>query len=427
MTGEPARGFARRFPQVATIARSAALFVGGEWTEAGLRAVYAVLIARLLDPADYGLWSYALAAAGFAMSLAAFGIDMLVPARIGRDGRAAAAFLRTSLALRLGLLAVAALGLGAYALLAEDRAGPERVALLLLLPTVIARGTCMWLRLMAIGFHQSQLAVTPAVLLRITEVALGLLLLLGGFASITGLLALHALFWTIEVLVVWPRVGRLAPLALRVDRSELRVLAGQGAIIGLAASSAEFLFAGAVILLRHLVDDIGTVGTFGLALQLAMFVMMAVQGVLTAALARISRAEHEEDQRLRHWGGLVMLACLVLALPMYLGAQLLGPPVIAAIMGEPYRATGELLGPCLLLVLAVAMPGGFWQLLVLRNRAWIGFGAGIAGMIVLALAASPLVVAHGAAGIAYAALLGAGARALLLVVAGIASRPQKST
>lgn len=427
MSADPATGISRRFPQVATIARSAALFVGGEWTEAGLRAIYAILIARLLGPADYGLWSYALAAAGFAMSLAAFGTDMLVPARIGRKGRAAAAFLQTSLALRVALLAMAASGLATYALLAEDQAGAERIALLLLLPTVVARGTSMWLRLMAIGFHQSQLAVTPAVLLRITEVSLGLLLLLGGFASITGLLALHALFWTIEVLVVWPRVSRLAPLALRVDRSELRVLVGQGAIIGLAASSAEFLFAGAVILLRHLSGDIATVGTFGLALQLAMLVMMAVQGVLTAALARVSRAEQEEDHRLRHWGWLVMLACLALALPLYLGAHLLGPPVIAAIMGEPYRATGEVLGPCLLLVLAVAMPGGFWQLLVLRNRAWIGLGAGIAGMIVLALAASPLSAAYGAAGIAYAALLGAGVRALVLVATGIASNPQKST
>ena len=121
------------------------------------------------------------------------------------------------------------------------------------------------------------------------------------------------------------------------------------------------------------------------------------------------------------------MACVVLVVPLYLAAEWLGALAITLLLGTAYAPIGDMLGACLVMVLAVVMPNGFWQLLVLRGKTWIGGLAGILAVAGLVLTITPLVAAFGVVGAAYSGIIAATLRALVLVAAGLAFRPQKST
>ncbi|WP_169053489.1 oligosaccharide flippase family protein [Alteraurantiacibacter aquimixticola] len=414
-----------RFPGLASIGRNAAHFVTGEWAEVLLRAIYAIAISRFLGPSDYGWWSYAFSVSAICINFAAMGSELLLPERIGKDREAALPFIETSFAVRLLLLSAFGVLMAGYALFGATET-MERLALLVLLPTVLFRGISNWLRLAAIGFEQASLAMRPMVMVRAAELVLGIGLVLTG-ANLLTLLALHGLSWLVEVAIIMPRIRKLALLQLRIRRSELSDVVRKGAIIGVASGLTFLLFAAPLILLKHYSGDIAAVGQFGLAMQLSMFAVMALQGVLTAAQSVLSRAVAREDERARYFGLLFLLGCIVLAVPAWFGARWLGVPVVTWLLGEQYRMAGELLPICLMLAISVLMANGYWQLLVIHGRIAAGAVVNLLSVLLLAGTAASMIAEYGAAGAAYAAILAGLLRSVLLVIAGTLSGRQKST
>ncbi len=419
------RDLSTRFPGLASIGRNAVDYVGGEWAEALLRAVYAILIARWLGPEDYGWWSYTLAVSGVCITFTAMGTDLLLAERVGRDRGGALPLLDTSLAVRLILLCFFGGLMAAYALFRTE-VEIERLALLVLLPTVLARGTSNWLRYMAVGFEHARGAMRPMVAVRGAEVLLGLSLLLAG-ANVIVLLALHSISWIVEVGVILPRMRRLAPVFPRIHKQELGDLLRRGSVIGIASAMTALLFAAPLILLRHHADDMEMVGQFGLALQLSMFAVMALQGVLNAAQSVLSRAVANKDARTRSFGGLFMGGCLVLAVPIWFGSLWLGVPVVTFFLGTQYEAAGLMLPACLMLAITVVMANGYWHLLVLHHSVNVGAIANVLAVILLVALAGKLVGQSGPVGAAYAGIAAGLLRTLVLSVAGLILNRQNLT
>ena len=149
--------FGQRFPGVSSILRNGALLTGTQWAETGLRAVYALLIGRLLGPDLYGVWSLALATYAFAIGFTHFGLESLIPLRLGRD-RAASGFLSTTLVVRFFLVIVAT-GVVAAQCLVFEPDPLARAALLIVLPALIGRGVVLWARAVFLGAEKSQVAL----------------------------------------------------------------------------------------------------------------------------------------------------------------------------------------------------------------------------------------------------------------------------
>lgn len=426
------RDLGRRYPGVVSIGRNAATFVSGEWVEVLLRAIYALAISRFLGPSDYGWWSYGFAVSAICITFAGMGTDMLLPKRIGQQGRGALAFMETSFTVRLVMLLVLGLVLGSYAMLGVDAASDdggavEQAVLLLLIPSIVFRGLSNWLRVASIGFEQARLSVRPMVIVRTTEVIIGLGLLFSGTGLFT-LLALHATSWLLETALILPRIRRLAPLGLAIRAEEVREVVRDGAAIGLASALGFLLFGLPVVLLKSIIGEIELVGQFGLAMQLAMFAVMALLGVSAAAQAVLSRAVARDDRRAQLFGHLFMLGCLFLILPAWLGGSWLGVSVVTFLLGKQYEVAGALLPVCFVLAITVTMANGYWQTLVLRGRillAGLANGAAVATMVA---SAAPLLAQYDVAGVAYAAIIGGIVRTgLMAAFVTAASRVQKLT
>ncbi|MCB1338165.1 MAG: hypothetical protein KDK10_12180 [Maritimibacter sp.] len=394
--------FLSRYPGIASILRNGSLVAGTQWTEAILRGIYVLVISRWLGPELYGAWSYATTSYAFAVGLTLFGLETLVPLRLGRD-KNATAFLGTSFLVRLALLGLVAVAFAINALAFEGEA-QTRTAMLLVLPALIGRGVVYWTRSALLGFDKSRLAFRFALRLRLFEVAAGLAALWLG-AGLGALLAIHALSWLAEAALTYRAVTGAAPVPLRLDRAELARVLADGFVLGLVTIATAFLTAMPLIFLRHLTGDLATVGQIGVAMQLAALAIMGAQGLLGAALPVVARASTRGDGRLPFYGALVGLGTVAVFGPAILLAWIWGPALIPALLGAGFTPAGRLLAPALVVGALIVLPGGAWQVLVAEGRRWPGVIAGAAASLALVILLPGMIRASGAAGALHAASL----------------------
>lgn len=409
--------FLQRFPGIASILRNGALLAGTQWAEAILRGLYVLIIGRWLGPELYGAWSYATTSYTFALGLTLYGLETLIPLRLGREPEAAR-FLGTTLVIRLGLLLAAAALFAAHALVFEAD-GPTRVALLLVLPALIGRGLVLWTRSALLGLEKSATAFSLAVRMRLFEVAAGLVGLWLG-AGLVLLLAIHAVSWIGEAALAYRALSRHLHVPLRADRPELRAVLREGFVLGLVTISLAVLTAMPLILLRHLTGDLATVGQIGIALQVSSLAVVGAQGLLTAALPVVARATTRGDRRLRHYGlGIALGATFIFGIAILL-AEAFGPAAISALLGDGFAPAGALLAPALLVGGLTVLPSGAWQVLVSQGRKWPGVVAGWSGVAALFATLPGQIESAGATGALTAAAAAFGLRAAILMAWSLA-------
>jgi O-antigen/teichoic acid export membrane protein len=402
---------ASRFPGIAAILRNGAVLAGTQWIEAVLRGLYALVIARWLGAELYGAWSFATTTYAFAVALTIFGLDVLLPLRLGRD-RQDRSFLGTALLLRLGLIGMACAALGAYALSFEAETA-TRLALLLVLPALVGRGLVLWSRSVFLGLDRNVTALRLATALRIAEVVSGLTCLALG-AGLFTLLAIHSLVWLVEAALSFRAIGRQGPIPLRPSRREVRSLLVEGFPLALAAAGLEMLTAMPLMLTREVTGDLATVGQMAMAMQIATFAVIGAQGLLAAALPVVGRATSRADRRLRYYPGLVALVIAAVFGAAILAALAFGPSIVPAVMGDGFAPSGMFLAPALLVGGMMVLPVGFWQVLAARNRTWSGVVASWSGALALLVLLPPLIRAEGAAGALAAAATAWFLRAVIL-------------
>jgi len=404
--------FRTRFPGVTSILRNGALWAGTQWAETGLRAVYAVLIGRLLGPEIYGVWSLALATYAFAIGFTYFGLETLVPLRLGRD-RKVGAFLGTTLLLRL-ILVVLATAVTGVCILAFETELFSRTAMLIVLPALVGRGIVLWARSVFLGLERSQIAFRLAFTLRLSELAAGLFFLWLG-AGLYSLLVIHATTWLAEAALSLIVLSRQVTLKIGLGRTEFREILRKGAILGLVTTGLAALTSMPVILTRFVSDDLVAVGQIAMAIQVASLVVMAMQGVFAAALPVVSRAFARGDPRLRYYSVFAGLGVAVVFGVSILVAQAIGPKIFGMVLGSGFASAGALLAPALVSAGIMVAPTGIWHLLVTADRIWAGVIAGWSGALILLLTLPPMVHALGASGALAAAAVGWTVRAVILV------------
>lgn len=399
---------------IRSIIRNGALLAGSNWVEIALRTLYVVAITRFLGAELYGVWAYAAAAYGLAIGLVGFGFDTLLSIRLGTEKRDAARFVDIMLALRLGLLGLAGVGVAVYALAAEP-AGIVRVTLLLTIPALLGRGLALWARALFVAYERVGIYVRMAAVLRLAEVATGVALLAAG-GGLIAIVLVHAAAWLAEGAIgLRMAQRRLMPCRPRLPLGEAGELLRQGAVLGLAASFATWLTAGPLILLRHTGGDLTSLGQLALALQLTMIGVSTAQPFLAAALPVLSRSVAREDSRVTFYGAWTALASLLVFGGLAGLGHLVGPLLIVFVFGPDFALAGELLGPCLLIGGLIIAPTGYGQVLVVKGWRWPGAVAGAIGGMILLFALPPAVAQWGTYGAVFAAIAAWLVRGVILI------------
>jgi len=406
------------FPGMRSILRNGLFLSGVNWAEALLRAAYVLVIARVLGPTEYGVWSFVLATYMVAVMATALGMEIIITGRLGRDRENAAPLLETSLALRLLLLAVAAIVLAMMAVAFGEQ--PQvAIGLALSLIAVFGRGLVMWSRPVFVGLERSDLALRIALAFRLAEVGLGLLLLFFT-RNILLLIALHGLSWIAEGVISFLRARSLAGFSMpRFQPGETRLLIMRGLPIGVATLGIAALNAAPVLLASQQGAALAELAQLGIVTQFATLAVMAMQGFLGAAQPVVSRAIAREDARLPRYSAGVALISVVGFAMLALLAYFLGNLVIVGLLGTEYQKAASLLPWAFLIGGLNLLPTGFWQEQALRNRAGPGVLAAILGVAATVMLVAPLYAARGLEGVLIAVAAGWAVRAVVLIAAAL--------
>lgn len=423
MIGAWYRKFSASHPGMASQLRNGSALAGSQGLEAVLRGAYALLIGAMLGPAHYGVWSYVATAYMAALALSAFGLETLVEAQLARLGRERLALIQMALAVRLASTALVAAGIAVLAWLTE----PDplvQLALFLAVPALAGRGISSLARSVFTGFERSPLSLQIMLPFRLGEFVIGLGLLAAGY-GVEALLLLHALSWVGEAAANLAALRRIDPVIVpRWHGEQWRHVSRQGAVIGPTVAGIGLLNAGPIILAKFLGLDFPAIGSLGIAQQIAMLGVFVVQGFMAGSYPVLRRGVERGDPRVFQYG---WLSCFIAGAAFALAALLahwLGEPVIAAILGADFAPAARLLPLCLVLAGLTIAPTGFWQVLVLRDRAGVGGLAALLAAGAMLVLAGPAAARWGIEGLLYAAIAGWTVRGTVLVLATSMSRAQ---
>ena len=382
-----------------------------------VRAAYFIAITRLVGPDGYGLWTYAIALYGLALSAVTLGFETLVPNAYGPGREAGDRFASSALALRIAACLGAGVVMVLYALAAVPD-GTMQLAVAMAVPALVFRGSALVLRTAFAGRHEVARSAAPILACRLAELVAGLALILGG-AGILALLALHALCWGIELALLWRGLAGGAQWRVRLPaRAETAEAIRRSIPVTLLDLSNGFVISAAVVLYQPFATGLAEVGQIGVAVQLASFLLTAGFAFLGTASPVLARALDRNDPRLPRYGWLVALGCAAITALVVGLFHLLSQPLFLAVLGDRYELARQLTLVTLVGAGLMLLPHGFAQLMILQQRlGGLLCANALACLTVLALFFQP-----GAAmdplGAVEAVAIAWGVRALVITVLG---------
>ncbi len=392
--------------------------MGNNLAEYGARALYIIFLARYLGVADYGLWSYALALYTFLMSLINFGMESLMPLRVGSGKEGVASYLNETLSMRFALIAIIAILMVLFLLVADvPTASP--LVLLWVLPAFIGRSIALWVRVCFTAHEKVIKWLRLSMPLAIAEPLFGIALLISG-TELAFILALHAAIWCLHGAIgMWMVRQQLTPIKLTYSIVPITQHLRAGLPLGFSGALMMWLMASPLLLLAHISGDTGLLGIFALPFNIALLLYALLQAFLAAALPVLSRANDRKDPRLRSYGPIILLcAGISMGIAGFIGA-LYGELAFTTIIGLEFALSGQIIGPCMLLTGILLAPAGFEQSLTLQARVPYIVLANLLAAVVLAVGFLGWVNPQEINSVLYTIAIAWGARASILIIAGV--------
>lgn len=381
----------------------------------GLQIVTAaatIALARLLTPADFGVFAVAIAVQRLGLGLSQYGLSSALIARPGeptpREQQAVAGF---SLAVALSIAATMAIV--AFAI-APALGGTSRyleavsIALLSLpffagrvIPTVLLERELAYGRLVLI--ETADTAFFYAFAVPAAALGAGALSLAGGvpIGALAGMaVATMIKRWNRGLSLDLPAIRPLARFGIQVSASITLGVSRDFGFVAVVAALGSSALAGFYAMNQRL-------------LSVPVALQSAVGRVAFPALSKIS----DPDQRARSASRAAGLTAIVAGLPLTLVVAAT-EPMLAVVFGERWLPTADIVlfsAPGMLAVICVASP--LQSLAMSHERGSLVLGITAMNAAVMVIAALVLVGPHGPAGVGLAFLLGT-----LTLTAGMVAR-----
>lgn len=387
------------------LAANASYGVAHRLLNIGLRLAYALVLARLLGPADYGLFVYALSWYVLFIPLTNLGQDLELNRVIGRRDGGIGAVLSATFSLRcyaaFAMLLVAIIG---GWMLNPGEQGRTLVVLMSL--AMLPRALAVWTHTVFRAFERSGLVLRQELLFRPVEIGTGIaVVLLDGGLLMLGLV--HVLSWVLQAITGVMLVrGQFVRVHLRARIPDWHKSLGMGVQVGVSRILQNWLQNGPLILYRQVSDDLDNLGLIALCTQLLTVLRMIPSAVAIAAMPFLSRTLARDDgKEVRLLLALAAFSVLQ-ALTAALVLSLAGDSLIVWTFGPAYAGALELLIAVCWLAVPIALGLATERLLGLGHRINRVFLSGLLGAGLMSLLAFYWVGEMGVAGPILASVLG---------------------
>lgn len=404
-----------KYAGIKSIAVNAAYLFGANGVTSVTRALYAVMLARMLGPGSYGYFGYAMSWSLSFLPFTMIAMDAILSREIGRRGASAESHIAQILGFRTATTLLAAAACAIAGVLVEE-ASQLRWLLLVFSFALVGRSMAGCTNAIFTAFEKSRYAFRQESIFRALEVGLGVTILLLG-ASLLEVAVLHAVIWWAQALNGLHLIRRdFVPLRFRIDWSSTQALLQMGALLVVANIFGNWLTQGPIILYRSASPDAFALGQLTLALQ-AFYILQGVPiGIGSASLPVLSRAVGREDRKDELFVSVMLRAGLMFGAAAAIAGLGAGPWFISLVFDASYLQTGALLGPALLLLGPFTCAIVLSSVLVAQGRVGLNALATLFGAIAMTALAGYLVGRYGPLGVIWSGLIGTSVWALLSIV-----------
>ncbi len=374
---------------VKSILRNTAYLLGSRACVFVSKALYAVALARLLGPEQYGVLSYLLAWYLTFVPLGTLGLGPWMSREVGLDRSRGHHVVGQMLGLR-GLLSIVAAVVAAIAgVLTENDV--ERMWLIVIMSTaILGRGLALWAEHTFTAYEQSRFTLQQEGIFRVSEATIGTAVLIAG-GGLLGAVVVHIAVWLVQgVRGFWLVRKHVVRVQLEGSWSDYRRLLRIGFPLGLASLLLVWFPQGPLILYRHLAPGAKELGELALLIQVFVILSTVPTLVAAASLPVLSRAAGRRDGRDSLYADVGLRVSAIVAV---VGASLgsaYGPVVVRALFGTKYQGTEALIGPSMLLLLPWTWGTLAWYVNLARGRVWSSVGWMLAGAVILVVSIAPL-------------------------------------
>lgn len=375
---------------IASIAKNTIYLVGGRWITTAIQGAYAVVLARMLGPELYGLYSYGVSWYMAFILFAGLGLSAVLSREVGRDSEGRSKIVDQTLLIRMFASISVAAASGIIGFFTES--DPQVKNLLLLFSAaLVGRSLSLWTKEVFNAYESNRYYLFQQALFRPLEVIAGIAVLLAG-GKIIAVAAVHALsFWLQAIGGFLFIAKRITVIKTRWSWAAHRKILSQGLVICLNQFMIFWPPFGVMILFRLLGGTEFSLGQLALILGMFWVAFRIPESSSVAALPVLSRAASRRDGKDRLFAETMLRINMIFGAAAGLGGLGLGIWLVTVVFGTNYELAGRLLGYTFLLMIPYGCGYSLYSVYLAQKRdrralmlATIGAAAFTLGMFIFA-------------------------------------------
>lgn len=403
-------------PGMLSVLKNTFYILSGQGVQFIFRFIYAIILARVLGPHEYGLIGYGTSLYIAVLPLSRFGIEHVLIRVIGYDKVRGKKLLQSALPLRR-VTAYACTLIFVFSALYLDNDPELQIILGFFSVALLGRSFAQWNLAVFTAYEANRYSFRLQALFRPLEVVLGLLVLLVWKDPLPVVLV-HAVVWWLETF--------LGTVVLRKhfgmpkgkwDGDDLKVILIEAVPMCIAMTLTSILRQGPLLSYKFFAGEGLAVGNLALAMQVFGILSQLPIAANSASYPVLSRAIAKGS------GGEIFFVETMLRLIIFLGTLLslfgmtVGANLVVLVFGDRYSDAGSVIGATLWMMIPWAAIHSLMRVQTAGRHLRSTLAILVAGVLVFGVAARQGIAEQGIFGAVVAAILGMCVIALGLFVA----------
>ena len=326
-----------------SIIHNAKFLIGGQGVNVLSRALYAIVLARYLGPELYGMLNYGFSWYLTLLPATILGLDVLMSREIGKNRQAGIDTASQVFTVRLIVTTLISVLSILVALLVESDSD-AKLLIIILTFALFGRSIFVWAKGAFTAMESTKHSFQLDALLRPTEVALGVaVLILGG--GVIEVALVHTLSWWAQGVLSLRAIHKLEPrIKPRYDPDAIKHIFEHAAPLAISSILFIWFVQGPIMMYRSIYGISPELGQLTLIIQVFIILSSIPNSIGNAALPILTRALLREDGKANIFiDGMIRIGILFTgALSIVLIAY--GADLVTLIFGDKYISAGKLLG-----------------------------------------------------------------------------------
>jgi len=369
------------------------------------RAVYVVVLARILGPDLYGMLSYGQAWYLAFLPLALLGMGPLLAHAVGRDREEGARIANLVASIRIVTILVTAIVSGVMGISVSDSPAVSTLMIVFAI-ALVGRAASLWADEMYQAYEVNRFSFNQAKVFRTTEVLLGMVLALLT-RDVVWVAVGHALVWVAQgAWGLFQVIRHLQPLAPRWHWLEVRLLLITGIPLGLSNVFGGLMIQGGIILYKGAGAENELVGNLAINVQALMILGSLFVALSRAALPAVSRSVARGDANHRIYVSVMIRSAFVFGALAAVWALAIGADIVKLVLGPHYQTAGQWLWLMLWGLVPYIIKQAVTNALVAHGSYGLTMWINLVGALSMAAAVLVLIEPYGFAGVVVGMLVG---------------------